>query len=132
MYECVCICIYIVYIWFASVHSPHNFLYSYVIVWSYKTYNKEFECLIQGSKLLIYENELLFLENKVLFRESKLLFLKNKLLFRENKLLFRENNYNYSVTTGFLTRENGLHNSIRLILLNLPFLKIPFRTLGLF
>ena len=46
MYECVCICMYIVYIWFASVHSPQNFLYSYVIVWSYKTY-----CLLEIKNL---------------------------------------------------------------------------------
>ena len=46
MYECVCICMYIVYIWFASVHSPNNFLYSYFIVWSYKTY-----CLLEIKNL---------------------------------------------------------------------------------
>ena len=52
MYECVCICMYIVYIWFASVHSPQNFLYSYVIVWSYKTY-----CLLEIKNLnLNYRN----------------------------------------------------------------------------
>ena len=37
--------VYCVYM-FASVHSPHNFLYSYVIVWSYKTY-----CLLEIKNL---------------------------------------------------------------------------------
>ena len=45
MYECV-LFVCIVYMWFASVHSPHYFLNSYVIVWSYKTY-----CLLEIKNL---------------------------------------------------------------------------------